>query len=376
MYMNIHEVCAHTNMQLLPMLKRFGAGRDPAILAGIKPGAKSVNDEMLRPFELDRYRQLYTDLARILDQQLAVTYMPMTDVHTCKHQQLDFQCSKCGTFGGSVTQLIEGLSHENNTNLVELLVAGNPLTDEMIGAVLHTVSKITRDTVVEVESVVFQPVSNTGTINALVRAKHGMSFPKSSVSADGYHVLAVQPAYLTLDCGMESGLDVLKLEHISKLVVSHSLETGLTANKMHTKPVSMAQLAAYRPDVHFVSPAQLSFEREIHGRIMHRKATSAAARQPQQPHQPLQLPQNPLQLCTMLQSWNAKLAALKSLNEEAFDKAGVGYSDKMSTAAAKRIALPRSKARHIGSRVGFPEAEMKRASSPSMPISSLLSGGI
>ena len=27
------------------MLKRFGAGRDPAILAGIQPGAKSVNDE-------------------------------------------------------------------------------------------------------------------------------------------------------------------------------------------------------------------------------------------------------------------------------------------------------------------------------------------
>lgn len=129
------------------------------------------------------------------------------------------------------------------------------MTDEMIGAVLHTVSNITRDTVVEVESVVFQPVLSTGTINALVRAKHGISFPKSSVSGDGYHVLAVQPAYMTLDCGMESGLDVLKLEHMSKLVVSHSLETGLTADKMHTKPVSMAQLAAYRPDVHFVSPA-------------------------------------------------------------------------------------------------------------------------
>jgi len=109
---------------------------------------------------------------------------------------------------------------------------------------------------------------------------------------------------------------------------------------------------------------------------MHRKTTSAAAREPQQPHQPLQLPQKPLQLCTMLQSWNAKLAALKSFNEEAFDKAGVGYSDEMSTAAAKRIALPRPKARHIGSEVGIPEAQMKGASSPSMPMSSLLSGRI
>ena len=261
---------------LLPMLLRFSDGQDPALLMHLNPHDRSVNHQILRPKQLDLYRNIYKDLAVILDEQLATMSKQMnSNSKICPHGQQESKCYICSTFGGTVTHLLAGLSDSLEQNskpaLTHLLLTGNFFTNEISGTILHVVSKLTRVTCLSIDYMDLDTKTD-GKVHCTVNVHRDQEIPRSTFSLDGFSVLSVQSRRMLLDCGFSAPT----LHQGATMALSHYLETGLRNNEVEKEPAQLTEMPLYNKFASsFLPSAQLAFENEIISRVMYNSHTSS-----------------------------------------------------------------------------------------------------
>ena len=256
---------------LLPMLHRWGEGQDPA-KAMVPPTAKSVNGDVLLPGEFHCYRAVYKELGVLLDEEVTNMQAQMAGEQVCVHGQRQTECSECGIFGGSVTHLLSAISERTNRRLLtNLNLAGNLFSEEMVGTILHVLSKVIRQSSVEIESIQFESLLNDD-VHATVLLQRDQKLPKSSFNADGYIVLDLQPEKrkMVLDCG----LYMLELQTVTNLTLKHFCESGLKFDRMSKRPKEFIRMIGCRT-FSYIPAEQFSFERELQQRILSKLETSS-----------------------------------------------------------------------------------------------------